>query len=158
MSKRLATLTKKFKDKEYRREYVNSFFDSLITAQIRALRKRGRLTQAQLGERTGTTQSGISAFESDEYSAWTINTLRKLASVFDVAVIVKFASYGEAAREIDYFGESTVLVPSFANDRAFVGTAEASSVTQEANAVLFEDDPFPWRSDSDSRSGEYRVA
>jgi transcriptional regulator with XRE-family HTH domain len=105
-----------FADRDYRHDYTESFFDTLISAQIRALRKRFGWTQEQLGKETGTTQSGISAFESSDYSRWSVNTLRNFARVFDVALVIKFASFSEALKNIEEFDDSYLLLPSFDED------------------------------------------
>lgn len=112
-------LLKRFHDKEYRESYLTSFLNTLIASQIRALREKQHLSQAELGEKIGTTQPGISALESVTYSKWSLRTLRKLARAFDVALVVRFESYGEALEDIVEFNDSVLEKPSFPEDPVF---------------------------------------
>lgn len=91
-------------DPEFRHEYVNSFHDSRLAAQIAAFRKAAGMTQVQLAERLGTAQSRVSAIESGDYSSWSLSTLRKLAGVFDVALSVEFVSFNSAIGRIEKSG------------------------------------------------------
>lgn len=109
-------LIEQFADKEYRHSYVASFFDTLIAAQLRALRKEGGLTQKELAKRTGTQQSGISAFERDDYSKWSIPTLRKFASEFDVGLVFKFVRFSEILDQVDRFTRDDVFVVPYDKD------------------------------------------
>lgn len=110
MSQSRDQLTSRFESKEYRHDYTESFFDTLIASQIRALRKRYGWKQAELGRRTGTTQSGISAFESSDYSKWSVATLRRFARAFDVALEVRFVDFADALKRADEFGRQMVFV------------------------------------------------
>ena len=112
-------LREEFKEKDYRHGYHDEFLNSRIAAQIRELRKRCGWTQRQLAEKIGTRQSGISRLEKSGYSGWSISTLRKLAETFDVALSVKFASFGDILRDIDEFGTAGMTPPEFASDPAF---------------------------------------
>jgi transcriptional regulator with XRE-family HTH domain len=110
-------LVRKFKDPEYRHSYIDAFLNTSIAAQIRALREKRGWSQKELAEKIGTKQSGVSALENVNYSRWSINTLRRLARAFDVALTVKFESFGEAIDEITQFSkETTLLIPSFDED------------------------------------------
>ena len=105
----------KFRRKEYRDAFIEAFVDTLIATQIKTLREKRELTQAKLAELIDTGQSRISAIENVNYSNWSVNTLRKVARAFDVALIVKFASFGEALKESDSLA-SRLVVPSFGDD------------------------------------------
>lgn len=122
-------LIEEFQDKEYRHEYTESFFDTLIATQLRAFRNREGWTQKELGEKADTTQSGISEFENSDYSRWSVATLRRLARIFDVALEVRFIGFGKALREIQSFGPETVWVSSFKNDRVFRATSQVNRWT-----------------------------
>ena len=91
-------------DPEFRHEYVNSFQDSKLAAQIAAFRKAAGMTQAQMAERLGTAQSRISAIEAGDYSSWSLPALRKLAAVFDIALSVEFVSFKNAVGRIEKSG------------------------------------------------------
>ena len=97
---------------EFRHEYVNSFQDSKLAAQIAAFRKAAGMTQAELAERLDTAQSRVSAIESGDYSSWSLPTLRKLATVFDVALAVEFVSFKDAVGRIEKSGPRDFKIPA----------------------------------------------
>jgi transcriptional regulator with XRE-family HTH domain len=109
-------LLTKFQDPEYRHAYVESFVDSLISAQIRELRKRRGWDQKTLADKVRTTQSAISRLERPDYSSWRIETLHKLAGAFDVAFIGKFVSFGDALDDIERFSLDKLMRPEFSDD------------------------------------------
>ncbi len=112
-------LTDRFQDKDYRETYVEAFLNSYIAAQIRALRESRQLSQTALAELIGTKQPGVSKLEDVNYYSWNINTLKKLAKAFDVALVVKFVSFGESLSEINNFSVSSLAKPAFAADPVF---------------------------------------
>lgn len=112
-------LVKKFQDKRYRHGYVESFLDTSIATQIRVLRQQRGWTQKELAERIGSGQSRISAMEDVNYSNWSINTLKKLARAFDLALVVRFESYGEALPLIENFSRGDLEKQPFQLDDEF---------------------------------------
>lgn len=130
-------LTRKFKDKDYRHIYTASFFDTLLATQIRALRTQEKLSQKELGRRTGTKQSGISAFENTDYSRWSVSTLRKFSREFDVALVVKFESFGKTLDEVESFNKDSIFIPSFDEDPTFHESAVSTSQQAATHTVDF---------------------
>lgn len=130
-------LLKRFRAREYRHAYVESFLNSLISGQIRALREREKMSQQQLAETIGTTQPGVSRFESPDYSSWRIETLRKIARAFDMALSIKFVGFGDIIEDIDGFDADRLLRPSFADDPVFHGGVSQRGEDPRANVVDF---------------------
>jgi transcriptional regulator with XRE-family HTH domain len=123
-----SALIREFRDEEYRNTYVDAFLDSSIAAQIRVLRKARGLKQAQLANLIGTKQSGVSQLENVNYSRWNIRTLKALAKALDVALVVKFVSFGEALADIENFSKNALVKPTFAQDPTFLNIeAQAAS-------------------------------
>ena len=120
------SLLEDFHDPEFRQIYLRDFLNSLISTQIRVLREDRNLSQAQLAASIGTTQPAVSAHESPDKDSWSIATLRKLAEAFDVALIVKFESFGKALNEITGFSRESLSVPSFEDDPAFRVSAQST--------------------------------
>jgi transcriptional regulator with XRE-family HTH domain len=116
MSGLLRRLIDDFKDKVVRDVYCDEFLNAAIATQIKVLREQRGLTQVQLAELSGMKQSRIATMEDVNYSSWTLSTLRKLAKAFDVALTLRFESFGEKLREIDSFSRRTLERPSFAED------------------------------------------
>lgn len=97
----MTTLTRKkiledLKDKETRELFASEHVTTGVPFQIHALREKLGLSQAELARRAGMAQERISILEDPNYEFIPkINTLMKLANVFDVPLIVKFGTWEE---------------------------------------------------------------
>jgi DNA-binding XRE family transcriptional regulator len=94
-------------DREYRHAYADEILNLLVCSQIRVLREQQEMTQGQLGETIGTTQTAISRIENTNYSAWNIRTLKKIAEAFDLRLRITFENFGtlwQDVRAINYEG------------------------------------------------------
>jgi transcriptional regulator with XRE-family HTH domain len=129
MSELFEKLREEFKDKETRRIYVDDFLNTSIATQIKVLREQRGLTQAQLAELAGMRQERISVLEDIDYSAWTINVLRRLAEAFDLRLSVKFESFGSFLYEFESFSRGTLERPSFEDDAVFHGATLGGDAT-----------------------------
>lgn len=63
----------------------------LLAERIKELRKRGKLTQTQLGERIGVQKAQISKFEKDAASI-SVGTMFKLLHALNATVVVQVAA------------------------------------------------------------------
>jgi len=131
ISKRLIT---ELKNKEYRDAFVSAHIDTGIPFQVRALREHRGFTQKELAERAGMKQERISAIENPNYkNAFTLSTLKRLASAFDIALIVRFAPISQLVDwELKLSPESLRAV-SFNEDPCFRVTKETAQ--QECNTA-----------------------
>jgi transcriptional regulator with XRE-family HTH domain len=83
------------KDKEYRDAFVSEHIDTGLPFQIKALREEREWSQEKLGSKAGMHQERISALEDPNYGKFTLRTLKKLASAFDVALMVVFVPFSK---------------------------------------------------------------
>jgi transcriptional regulator with XRE-family HTH domain len=90
-------------DGEFAEEYAESFLDTSVATQIKVLREDSKMSQKQLGEAIGTTQTAISRIENVNYSARSISTLKKLARAFKVRLHVSFETYGSLIGDVERF-------------------------------------------------------
>jgi transcriptional regulator with XRE-family HTH domain len=136
-------LFKRFRDPEYRHSYLEEFLNSVISAQIRTLREQRGWSQADLAEKIGTTQSAISRIENPNYSAWKLETLRKIARALDQALTVKFVSFGDALGDVERFRTDKLIRPSFEEDPVFHGEIqkEVSASDVLAPVITFRGNP-----------------
>jgi transcriptional regulator with XRE-family HTH domain len=88
-------LFEKLKSKGYRDEYVAEHVRTGVALQIRTLREQRRLTQSELADLMGTSQSAVARAEDPDYGKLTINTLLDVARAMNVALSVKFLSFPE---------------------------------------------------------------
>ena len=94
-------------DKEYRDLFVAEHINRTVAFQIRATREAQHMTQTELGERVGMAQARISLLEDANYGSFAINTLKRIASTLDVALVVRFVPFSQLATWVA--GQSQVI-------------------------------------------------
>lgn len=112
-------LRDEFHDPEARHGYADIFLNSSLALQIKALRLQRAWSQETLAERTGMKQSRISAMEQASYTGWSLTTLRRLAKAFDLALEVRFESFGTLLNDATSVSRNALERPSFCDDPAF---------------------------------------
>jgi transcriptional regulator with XRE-family HTH domain len=133
MIERREKLKAQLKDKIYRDAFVSEHIDTGIPFQIRALRKQRKLTQKELSVITGMAQERISVAENPNYSRFNIKTLKRIASAFEVALIVRFVPISELVKWELNLSSETLEAVSFDEDPYFRVTEETAQ--QECNTV-----------------------
>ena len=137
ISKRLIA---EMKNKEYRDAFVSEHIDTGIPFQVRALREQRGLTQKGLAERAGMKQERISAIENPNYkNAFTLSTLKRLASAFNIALIVRFVPISQLVKWELNLSSETLRAVNFDEDPYFRETEEAAK--QECNAASSQPEP-----------------
>lgn len=113
-------LRKHLQDREYAEEYAESFLHAYVATQIKVIREQRAMTQAELGNRIGTTQAGVSRYEDVNYSSWSLRTLIKIARAFDVRLQVSFESFGTLPDEVIRFERKALERVSRAEDPGLI--------------------------------------
>ena len=104
----------KFCDKEYRDGFIDDTISDSLAVQIQSLRLKEGWTQDFLAQKAGTKQAGVCRWENSQPPA-SLATLKKIASAFDVALVVKFVPFSEFLVGDGYPVDR--VVASFTNDR-----------------------------------------
>jgi len=120
-------LKSEFQNEDYRYAYAESFLNTKLAAQIKALREARGKTQAEMGCLIGTKQSGFSRFEDVNHRVWKTDTLWKIARALGVRVDVSFETFGSLIDQKERFGRQFLERPDFANDPAFLANDLAHS-------------------------------
>jgi transcriptional regulator with XRE-family HTH domain len=94
MSDKFQLIDKLEKNRVSRESYTRSKVSVSVPSQIRALRRRRKLTQQELAQEADMKQSRISAIERPG-TQLNIDTLIRVAAAFKVGLIVKFAPFSE---------------------------------------------------------------
>ncbi len=136
MSELTEQLRESFQDENYRNSYAESFMNSYVAAQIKTLREENDLTQEELAEKIGTKQAGVSRLENVNYSAWKVETLRRLARAFKVRLKVTFEEFGTLPEEIEGFNREALLRAPFNRDPVFALTGDTCTPEQELGSAL----------------------
>jgi transcriptional regulator with XRE-family HTH domain len=121
-----------FSDKDYRDAVVAENVTTRIAFQLESMRKSRNLTQAELAEIAGMRQQSISRLEAESDSRPSISTLLRLAQALDVALIVKFASFGELAGDLGELNECKLDIPGYVDEAAARSTASAVNTLSHA--------------------------
>lgn len=125
---RKKNLINRLKNKEYRDAFVSEHIDTGIPFQIKALRNQRQWTQQDLAKHTGMKQARISKLEDPNYSRFTLATLKKLSSAFDVGLVVRYVPISELVEwELNLSPES-LKAASFDQDPYFKDEAPKSSL------------------------------
>jgi transcriptional regulator with XRE-family HTH domain len=119
MSELVERLAEEFRNPEYRHFYADECLNTMIATQIKVLREQRNMTQGQLAEDTGMRQPRIPLLEDANYSNWTINTLRRIARAFDVALSVHFESFSKVVQDFENMNRENLQRPDFAHDSQF---------------------------------------
>lgn len=99
------------KDDEFAEGYAESFLDTYVATQIKVLREQREMTQEDLAEAIGTTQTVISRIESADYSSRSLTTLKRLARAFELRLRVSFESVGSLIDEVARFDGANLRRP-----------------------------------------------
>jgi transcriptional regulator with XRE-family HTH domain len=82
--------------------------NAFVSAQIKALKEDRELTQEQIAELIGTQQSGVSRLLRSDYSAWNVDTLRRLARAFGVRLCIRFEEFGTLLTDVSIHEQSAL--------------------------------------------------
>ena len=129
-------LIQNLKSKKFRDAFVSARVDTSLAFQIRALRqKNGDWSQAELARRLDTSQNAVCRLESPNYGKASISTLKKLASVFDVALVVRFVRFSTLVNDVISLSTESVIVDSFDDDQGLL-PSDAVELLPEGIATL----------------------
>jgi HTH-type transcriptional regulator/antitoxin HipB len=108
---------------EARTRFVESRLSKDLAFQIRSLRDREGWSQTELAEKVGMNQNAISRLENPYYGKATLTTLKRIAAIFDVGLVVRFVSFSQLVNWVSGtpyeergLSPDTMDVPSFAQE------------------------------------------
>lgn len=128
------------RNKEYRDALAYAYIDQGLAFQIRGMQAARGWTQGELGARAGKAQATISNLEDPNYGRHTLTTLKRLASAFDVALMVRFMPFSQLVDWIDDLSTDDLEIPDYEHDLGLLdgsraslnGSLDASSIDQHA--------------------------
>ncbi|MFM0115658.1 helix-turn-helix transcriptional regulator [Paraburkholderia nemoris] len=133
---------RKLRKRSYRAAYARQKVEQGLAFQLRELRLERGMTQAELAAQLGLRgQSAIARLEDPAYGKMSLQTLMKLAEVFDVALLTKFVPFSKFLAETHDVRPEALRVLSFeAEDKAGVLTHLQATLTNttiaNANVVV----------------------
>jgi len=97
---------KKLESKNFRHAYMNDHIRIGIATQIKLMRIKAGMTQADLANAIGSKQAVISRLEDPDGGSVNLSTLLKIAKAFDVSLISKFVPFSK------FLDESKKITPT----------------------------------------------
>jgi ribosome-binding protein aMBF1 (putative translation factor) len=116
--------------------FISSRIGQTIAAQVRVLRQREQMSQADLAKCLGTSQNAIYRLENPRYIKHNTSTLKRVAEFFKVGLIVRFAPLSEIVDWTNNLSETSINVPDLTHDTGFVDFEEPESVEADRIARL----------------------
>ncbi len=110
-------LVEQMKNKGFRDAFVKAEIAHGILFQLQAMLKDRGWTQEKLAEQASTSQPVISKYLNG-YEDFSIKTLRKLGSAFDVSLCVRWERFSALVNRHLNLGHADLAVKSYANDVA----------------------------------------
>ena len=109
-------LWEKMRDKPYRDTFVAAHLSTNIAAQIQTIREQRGWTKKQLAQEAGMSPSRITVMEDPSYEKFTLTTLKRLASAFDVALVTRFTPFSDLVDWVAELSPERLETPEFEND------------------------------------------
>ena len=97
---RTIVATRKRRSAVYRDTFSRTLRQIDIAMLVREMREQAGLTQAELANRAGTTQSVIARLEDAEYSGHSLTTLQRIAAACGVALKLHAEKKPHFARDV----------------------------------------------------------
>lgn len=139
-SARVRQIIDSLRNKAYRAALVDEGIDEHIPAQIRAMRQARGWSQKELAQRLGIPQHGVSRLENPNYGRFTLATLKRLAPVFDVALVVKYVPFSEYADWMANLSPDDLAVPDYEHDPGLAPSVSPSEATGQTDAQAVRSD------------------
>lgn len=102
--------------KDYRSAYVEEKIRSGVAAQIKAIREKQGLTQAELARKLGKTQSWVARLEDPNQTFPTVPTLLRVAEALDVDLDVSFVSFSRGITRLTSLTPQDLVAAKFSDE------------------------------------------
>ncbi|WP_239250058.1 helix-turn-helix transcriptional regulator [Candidatus Nitrotoga sp. M5] len=146
------------KNPKARAAYVEAELVNSLAHQIRIIRQQRGLSQRQLAEKLGTTQTTVSRLEDPSYGRYSMRSLLALSKVFDTAILVRFMpfsrfmpdtwdthpknfealSYEDEAPLVHFYTENKNGAHIVLNESKSVALYESKNIFSESSQHLIE--------------------
>jgi transcriptional regulator with XRE-family HTH domain len=128
------------RDPEFRQQLIDEHINVGIAFQIRALRERQNLTQANLAALLGVKQPLVSSWENPNYGKYSLATLKELAKAFDIGLLVRFVPFSSLVDWTVDLTSDAIAPPSFREEQYKVVASVFAPTTNTKDA----DTSDPW--------------
>ncbi|MCJ7546111.1 MAG: helix-turn-helix domain-containing protein [Deltaproteobacteria bacterium] len=141
--KRKEKLISELKNKEHRDAFLAELITTGIPFQIKILREQRDWKQKELGDRANMAQETISRLEDPNYGKLNLTTLKRLASAFDIGLVVRFVPFSELVNWETNLSLESLEVLSFDEESFFQDIETDQSIsTAKASDILDQERPI----------------
>ena len=112
-------------DPEYRQEFISSEIDIGLPMQLREMREARGLETELCGGKDRDQQPRFSLMESRATGNFSLNTLKKMAALFDAGPDVSFVPWGEMIDFVESMSHRRLSILSFGDERKRLALAYA---------------------------------
>lgn len=109
-------LLEKLTNKSYRDAFLSDEIDVGLPIQLRSMREKRGWKQSYVAEKIGTKQPRITLMEKAGYGNFSLNTLKKMAALFDVGLVVSFVPWSEMIDFTEAISNRRLAIPGFCDD------------------------------------------
>lgn len=120
-------LLEHLESKEFRDALVEADIANGILFQLKAMSEDRGWKQEELAEKADTAQPVISKYLKG-YENFSVKTLRKLASAFDVSLTIRFERFSDLAYRHLNVDWASLAIPDYSNDAALRGPVSEYSL------------------------------
>lgn len=113
-------------DHEFRKQFIDEHITVGVAFQIRSLRNRQNLTQANLADRLDVKQPLVSSWENPDYGKYSLGTLKELAKAFDVGLLVRFVPFSTLVNWTVNLTSDDIAPPNFGEEERYRVTASVT--------------------------------
>ena len=106
-------------DHEFRKQFIDEHITVGIAFQIRSLRNRQNLTQANLADKLDVKQPLVSSWENPGYGKYSLATLKELAKAFDVGLLVRFVPFSTLLNWTVNLTSDDIAPPNFGEEERY---------------------------------------
>jgi transcriptional regulator with XRE-family HTH domain len=158
LSSRNGIIRRLRKGTEARARFVDSQLSKGLAFQLRSLRDQKQWSQIELANAVGMNQNAISRLENPNYGKASLTTLKRLATAFDVGLLVAFVPFSRLVSRISGtpyldigLSPETMNVPTFEEEErrgAFESQADLVIPTPQQGASPQEIEDIPIQDDT----------
>ncbi len=117
---------------DVRTRFVESNLGKHLAYQIRSMRDGKQWTQQELAEKVDMNQNAISRLENPFYGKPTLTTLKRLASAFDVGLVVRFVPFSQL---VDWVSGTPYLDKGLSGESLAVPSFNEDELSSEASVA-----------------------
>ncbi len=142
MSSKFEQMWEKLKDLDFRKQFIDAYVDERIAFQIRSLRNKKGKTQPEFAQELGVKQPLVSSWENPSYGRYSLSTLKKLAKVFDVGLLVSFVPFSTLINWTIDLTPNVIAPPSFAEEQKNDLTSDAGASSPIDNILYIDENGY----------------